>query len=86
MSNVLDALAEAGAPLESVVLGTGGKHYGMHLGPGLWAEYSSPFYEGKCPGPLSYFDAVRFLQRRAGWTDSPGMKFDPHSSSVPVPN
>lgn len=67
MSNVLDALAETGAPLESVVLGTGGKHYGMHLGPGLWAEYSSPFYEEgtKCPGPLSYFDAVEFLQRRA---------------------
>jgi hypothetical protein len=67
MGNVLDALTETGAPLETFVLGTGGKHYGMHLGPGLWADYSSPFYEEgmKCPDPLSYFDAMEFIQRRA---------------------
>lgn len=67
MANVLDAIAETGAPLQSFVLGTGGKHYGMHLGPGLWADYASPFYEdgARCPGPLSYFDAVDFIQRRA---------------------
>ena len=45
MGNVLDALKESKAPLKVFVLGTGGKHYGMHLGPSLWADYSSPFYE-----------------------------------------
>jgi hypothetical protein len=67
MGNVLDALKEIRAPLQVFVLGTGGKHYGMHLGPTLWPGYSSPFYEDttKCPGPLSYFDAQDFIQQRA---------------------
>lgn len=67
MANVLDALKETGAPLQAFVLGTGGKHYGMHLGPSVWQDYSSPFFEDttKCPGPLSYFDAQDFIQQRA---------------------
>jgi hypothetical protein len=35
MGNVLDACKEIGAKVESFMLGTGGKHYGMHLGPSL---------------------------------------------------
>jgi hypothetical protein len=67
MGNVLDALKEIGAPLQVFVLGTGGKHYGMHLGPTLWPRYSSPFYEDSThgPGPLSYFDAQSFVRKRA---------------------
>lgn len=67
LGNVLDALREIRAPLETFVLGTGGKHYGMHLGPSLWAQYSSPFHEDgpRCPGPLSYFDSVEFLRQRS---------------------
>ena len=67
MGNVLDALKESKGLPKVFVLGTGGKHYGMHLGPSLWADYSSPFYEDttKGPGPLSYFDAQDFIQRRA---------------------
>ena len=67
MGNVLDALKEIGAPLKVFMLGTGGKHYGMHLGPSMWEDYSSPFFEDttKCPGPLSYFDAQDFIQKRA---------------------
>lgn len=67
MANVLDALKEIGAPLKVFVLGTGGKHYGMHLGPSMWSDYSSPFFEDttKCPGPLSYFDAQCFIRERA---------------------
>ncbi len=67
MGNVLDALKETGAPLKVFMLGTGGKHYGMHLGPAMWADYSTPFYEDKtkCPGPLSYFEAQEFIHKRA---------------------
>lgn len=67
MGNVLDALKEIGAPLQTFVLGTGGKYYGMHLGPTLWPDYSSPFHEDRTqgPGPLSYFDAASFVRQRA---------------------
>jgi len=67
IKNVLDALKEIEAPLKVFVFGTGGKHYGMHLGPSLWPGYSSPFHEDttKGPGPLSYFDTQAFIQRRA---------------------
>lgn len=67
MGNVLDALTAIDAPLQVFVLGTGGKHYGMHLGPSVWPEYSSPFFEDitQCPGPLSYFDAQDFIRARA---------------------
>ncbi|MGB9302527.1 MAG: hypothetical protein ACLPXZ_21550 [Mycobacterium sp.] len=67
IKNVLDALKEIDAPLRVFVLGTGGKHYGMHLGPSLWPGYSSPFHEdiAKAPRPLSYFDMQDFVRRRA---------------------
>jgi nucleoside-diphosphate-sugar epimerase len=67
IKNVLDALKEIDAPLRVFVLGTGGKHYGMHLGQSLWPGYSSPFHEdaAKAPGPLSYFDMQDFIRRRA---------------------
>jgi hypothetical protein len=67
MGNVLDACQEIQAPLQVFMLGTGGKHYGMHLGPSLWDGYSCPFYEDstKCPGPLSYFDSQDFIRDRA---------------------
>ena len=67
MGNVLDALKETGASLQVFMLGTGGKHYGMHLGPSLWSGYQCPFDEDKtkCPGPLSYFDAQDYIRERA---------------------
>jgi nucleoside-diphosphate-sugar epimerase len=67
IKNVLDALQEIDAPVRVFVLGTGGKHYGMHLGPSLWPGYSSPFQEdkAKAPGPLSYFDMQAFVRQRA---------------------
>jgi len=68
MGNVLDALkATNPGALKCFMLGSGGKHYGMHLGPSLWAGYSCPFEEDKtrCPGPLSYFDAEDFIFKRS---------------------
>ena len=35
IGNVLDACNEIGASIENFMLGTGGKYYGMHLGPTL---------------------------------------------------
>jgi hypothetical protein len=67
MGNVLDACKATGCSLKNFMLGCGGKHYGMHLGPSLWSGYSCPFDEDKtrCPGPLSYFDAEQFIMERA---------------------
>jgi hypothetical protein len=67
MGNMLDAIAQTGGKVESFMLGCGGKHYGMHLGPSLWSGYSCPFDEDKtrCPGPLSYFDAEEYIMTRA---------------------
>jgi len=67
MGNVLGALESLNAPLENFTLGTGGKQYGMHLGPHVWSGYSTPFDEDKtkCPGPLSYFDMQDYLEQQA---------------------
>lgn len=68
MGNVLDVLkANHPGALRSFMLGTGGKHYGMHLGPTLFEAYQCPFEEDvhRAPGPLSYFDAEDFIFKRS---------------------
>jgi len=67
LNNTFHALEEVDAPIQSFTLGTGGKHYGMHLGPSMFSGYETPFEEDKhkCPGPLSYFEMEDFIQARA---------------------
>lgn len=67
LENLLNALASAGAPLAHVALITGGRAYGMHLGPRLYPEYQTPYREPQAPapGPSWYHDAERLLRERA---------------------
>mmetsp|Transcript_14183 Transcript_14183/g.17212 ORF Transcript_14183/g.17212 Transcript_14183/m.17212 type:complete len:471 (-) Transcript_14183:36-1448(-) len=66
LQNLFEALRAVNAPLERFVLGTGAKHYGMHLGPTLWPSFKLPFRENmKCPGKLSYFDMEDYIASRA---------------------
>ncbi|KAI9004934.1 hypothetical protein DFJ74DRAFT_692073 [Hyaloraphidium curvatum] len=67
IAGFLDALDGAGAELESFTLSTGGKLYGMHLGPALWAGYSLPFDEdrSRCPGTMSYTVAEAAVREHA---------------------
>mmetsp|Transcript_7117 Transcript_7117/g.14285 ORF Transcript_7117/g.14285 Transcript_7117/m.14285 type:complete len:456 (+) Transcript_7117:99-1466(+) len=67
MDNVLEALLEVGANIKVVIMGTGGKHYGMHLGPDFMPEYCIPYLEDvhRAPAPLSYFDQEKYLAERA---------------------
>lgn len=62
LSNLLDGLSAAGAPLERVVLYQGAKIYGVHLGP-----VQSPFYEDENSAPLGpnfYASQEAELKRR----------------------
>lgn len=63
LDNVLDALRDAGAPLQRVVLVHGTKWYGCHLGP-----YAVPAREEdpRAPGPLFYFDQHDLVAARSG--------------------
>ncbi|WP_394827715.1 SDR family oxidoreductase [Pendulispora albinea] len=62
LANTLDGLAQAGAPLEHVVLVGGGKSYGEHLGP-----YKTPAKESdpRFLGPIFYNDQEDLLLDRA---------------------
>ncbi len=70
LQNVVAALE--GHPLEHVAIVTGGKFYGVHLGPYLYPNWKTPFCEDDAPhpGPNFYFDLEQWLRERAGdeWT------------------
>ena len=63
---------------------TGGKHYGMHLGPALYPQYSSHFVEDetpRAPGPNWYYDVEDYIEsHQPTWTWT---TFRP-SSSLPM--
>ena len=76
---------EQALALSHVSLITGGKHYGMHLGPSLYPKYSSHFVEDetpRAPGPNWYYDVEDYIgshQPSWNWTI-----FDlPSSSAMP---
>ena len=58
--------------LMHVSLLTGGKHYGMHLGPALYPQYSSHFVEDetpRAPGPNWYYDVEDYIEsHQPTWT------------------
>jgi hypothetical protein len=62
LSNTLDGLAVAGAPLRHVTLYQGMKAYGAHLGP-----YRTPAREDepRLLGPNFYYDQEDLLRRTA---------------------
>ena len=66
------AIAGCGSSLQHVVAITGGRHYGMHLGPQLYADYESPYVEAstpRAPGPNWYYDVEDHLRTStAPWT------------------
>jgi len=70
LQNVVAALE--GHPLEHVAIVTGGKFYGVHLGPYLYPNWKTPFCEDDAPhpGPNFYFGLEQWLRERAGneWT------------------
>ena len=67
-----NAIAGAGRSLEHVVAITGGRHYGMHLGPQLYPAYQSPYVERstpRAPGPNWYYDIEDYLlESTSDWT------------------
>jgi nucleoside-diphosphate-sugar epimerase len=62
LSNLLDVLRQAGAPVRHVTLYQGGKAYGAHLGP-----FRTPARESdpRILGPLFYYDQEDFLRALA---------------------
>ncbi|MAE69320.1 MAG: hypothetical protein CME06_02500 [Gemmatimonadetes bacterium] len=72
LENLLTALEGKSHALRHVCVVTGGKHYGMHLGPRLFKEHETPYREDespRCPGPNWYYENEDMLRRWAGqWT------------------
>ncbi len=68
LSNTLDALAST--PPTYFGLVTGGKYSGVHLGPHLWSEWTSPIREDAPPAPglNFYVELEQMLQQRAAAT------------------
>jgi nucleoside-diphosphate-sugar epimerase len=67
LTNLLDGLKKAGAPLQRIVLYQGAKIYGIHLGPA-----PTPFYEDENPqhlGPNFYQTQEAMLRR---WAENGG--------------
>ncbi len=70
--NLLSALADGKHPLRHVAIVTGGRYYGVHLGPSLYPDWKLPLTEStpRHPGPNWYFGVEDELTRRAeagGW-------------------
>jgi len=71
--NLLDVLAAGKHPVRHVAIVTGGRHYGVHLGPSLYPDWKLPLTETtpRHPGPNWYFGVEDELTGRAGkegWT------------------
>ncbi len=67
LKTLLTTLEEKPHPLRHVCAVTGGKHYGMHLGPRLFTEHETPYREDespRCPGPNWYYECEDMLR---GW-------------------
>ena len=71
--NLIEILETDSHDLRHVALITGGKHYGMHLGPALYPEYRSVYREDdpRAPGPNWYYQIEDFIaahQPTWSWT------------------
>ena len=67
LTNVVEVLANAPHQLQHVALLTGGRSYGVHLGPVLYPDYAIPFVEDSPYSPASspYVEMEEYLQDRA---------------------
>lgn len=78
LRNAVNAATAQSAPqqhnLQHVVVVTGGRHYGMHMGPKLYPGYESHYVEDRtprCPGPNWYHDLEDYVSASGdtkGWT------------------
>lgn len=74
LRNVTEVAQSRSPGLTHVVVVTGGRHYGMHLGPRLYPAYQSHYIEDetpRCPEPNWYYDLEDHLRDHAGtggWT------------------
>ena len=67
LTNIVEVLAEPPHQLEHVALLTGGRFYGLHIGPSLYPGYRLPLSEHMpChPAPSAYAEMEGYLQERA---------------------
>ncbi|MEC9071931.1 MAG: NAD-dependent epimerase/dehydratase family protein, partial [Myxococcota bacterium] len=74
VKTVIDVLGQQPHNLEHLAVITGGKHYGMHLGPALYPGHSAPYREDltpRAPGPNWYYeveDHLRALDTPWSWS------------------
>lgn len=68
LTNIVETLAQPPSQLKHVALLTGGRYYGMHLGPAIYPNYQIPFTEDMdcSPGPSAYIGMEDYVQKRAG--------------------
>ncbi len=73
--NVIEAATRAPRPVEHIAVITGGRAYGVHLGPYFFPQWRLPLAEDspRAPGPNWYFeieDLLRTARKTSSWTYS----------------